>query len=235
MRTTVVTAIVHAHGARYYDPTIGRFMAVDPVSFTEKNLHSFNRYNYGNNNPYKYIDPNGEDNVAVVISSRSSTASDIGHYKGSYQLHTYTVYDVPGWVPTWVQPTAGRLFGEKVGQFEISWDARSPEVGNRGTVLGDSSKLAEVSLGSGKHLIRVTDIGESTADVLTQTIGGQDVVRDNVRLHWGGPYGSLGCGTVCNLSVGLSKDNTEQFLIRQMPALKKAGERTFIQLPSSGQ
>jgi RHS repeat-associated protein len=52
------TGLVYA-GARYYDPTIGRFLAVDPVAFTEKNVHSFNRYAYGNNNPYKYIDPDG--------------------------------------------------------------------------------------------------------------------------------------------------------------------------------
>jgi RHS repeat-associated protein len=46
-------------GARYYDPAIGRFMAVDPVGFAEQNLHSFNRYAYANNNPYKFVDPDG--------------------------------------------------------------------------------------------------------------------------------------------------------------------------------
>ncbi|MGY2224931.1 RHS repeat-associated core domain-containing protein [Pseudomonas gingeri] len=46
-------------GARYYDPVLGRFMGIDPVGFQEKNLHSFNRYTYANNNPYKYVDPDG--------------------------------------------------------------------------------------------------------------------------------------------------------------------------------
>ncbi|WP_434559389.1 RHS repeat-associated core domain-containing protein [Pseudomonas sp. R1-6] len=46
-------------GARYYDPVVGRFMGVDPVDFQTDNLHSFNRYAYTNNNPYKYVDPNG--------------------------------------------------------------------------------------------------------------------------------------------------------------------------------
>jgi RHS repeat-associated protein len=46
--------------ARYYDPTLGRFMAVDPASFSLENLHSFNRYAYANNNPYRFVDPNGE-------------------------------------------------------------------------------------------------------------------------------------------------------------------------------
>ena len=50
-------------GARYYDPVLGRFMGADSASFTETNPHSFNRYNYGNNNPYKYIDPDGRAGV----------------------------------------------------------------------------------------------------------------------------------------------------------------------------
>jgi RHS repeat-associated protein len=53
------TGLTYA-GARYYDPVIGRFMAIDPKGFGEGNLQSFNRYKYGNNNPYKYVDPNGE-------------------------------------------------------------------------------------------------------------------------------------------------------------------------------
>lgn len=47
-------------GARYYDPLLGRFMGVDPVAYQEENLHSFNRYAYTNNNPYKYVDPDGK-------------------------------------------------------------------------------------------------------------------------------------------------------------------------------
>ena len=52
-------------GARYYDPVVGRFMGVDAQGFDEKNLHSFNRYAYGNNNPYKYLDSDG--NAAFLI------------------------------------------------------------------------------------------------------------------------------------------------------------------------
>jgi len=47
-------------GARYYDPHLGRFMGVDPVGFVDSNPMSFNRYAYVNNNPYKYVDPDGE-------------------------------------------------------------------------------------------------------------------------------------------------------------------------------
>lgn len=52
------SGLVYA-GARYMDPVLGRFMAVDPVGFQTSNPLSFNRYAYGSNNPQKYVDPDG--------------------------------------------------------------------------------------------------------------------------------------------------------------------------------
>jgi len=45
--------------ARYYDPVVGRFAEMDQANVDPGKLFSFNRYAYGNNNPYKYIDPDG--------------------------------------------------------------------------------------------------------------------------------------------------------------------------------
>ncbi len=47
-------------GARYYMPTLGRFTGIDPKAFSPEQPHSLNRYAYGNNNPYKYVDPDGK-------------------------------------------------------------------------------------------------------------------------------------------------------------------------------
>jgi RHS repeat-associated protein len=46
-------------GARYYDPVLGRFLGVDPKEVHPGDVHSFNRYAYANNNPYKFVDPDG--------------------------------------------------------------------------------------------------------------------------------------------------------------------------------
>jgi hypothetical protein len=51
------------------------------VGFNESNLHSFNRYGYGNNNPYRYTDPDGKSAVlllldAVFIGTALIVASD---------------------------------------------------------------------------------------------------------------------------------------------------------------
>lgn len=53
--------------ARYYDPILGRFTGMDPVDYQENNLHSFNRYAYANNNPYKYVDPDGNHPLIYML------------------------------------------------------------------------------------------------------------------------------------------------------------------------
>jgi RHS repeat-associated protein len=44
---------------RYYDPQIGRFLSVDPVTASGGDMRHFNRYAYAYNNPYKFNDPDG--------------------------------------------------------------------------------------------------------------------------------------------------------------------------------
>ena len=45
---------------RYYDPGIGRFLSMDPVSADSASGGNFNRYWYANNNPYKFTDPDAK-------------------------------------------------------------------------------------------------------------------------------------------------------------------------------
>lgn len=50
---------------RYYDPSIGRFLSVDPVTADGNPGGNFNRYWYANNNPYKFTDPDGRQSKAA--------------------------------------------------------------------------------------------------------------------------------------------------------------------------
>ena len=53
-------------GARYYAPALGRFIGMDPKEVDPEDVHSFNRYAYANNNPFKYVDPDGRSPVLLI-------------------------------------------------------------------------------------------------------------------------------------------------------------------------
>ncbi len=59
---------------RYYDPVVGRFYSNDPVGFSADNPITFNRYAYGNNNPYKFVDPDGRESIGIMAMERDIIA-----------------------------------------------------------------------------------------------------------------------------------------------------------------
>ncbi len=76
------------YGARWYDPTLGRFMATDPVDWVELNaIHAFNRYGYANSNPIRFVDPDGRapqqwqtNRIAGLVQSATGLpAGDVQH------------------------------------------------------------------------------------------------------------------------------------------------------------
>ena len=68
-------------GARYMETKIGRFAIVDPARISEVDLinpQRLNRYSYGLNNPYKYMDTTGK------------WAEDVHSGIGNFKYGTYT-------------------------------------------------------------------------------------------------------------------------------------------------
>jgi RHS repeat-associated protein len=57
------------YGARYYDPTVGRFISRDPLTGKKESPQTLNRYAYCLNNPLRYIDPAGESIRDTVINT----------------------------------------------------------------------------------------------------------------------------------------------------------------------
>ena len=56
---------------RYYCPECGRFISTDPVGVDPTSGGNFNRYEYANDNPYRYTDPDGRQvgEVPVVVAA----------------------------------------------------------------------------------------------------------------------------------------------------------------------
>lgn len=77
--------------ARYYDPTVGRFMGADPVGFLDNESPTyFNRYAYAGNNPYRYVDPDGREirlqTHPVLLGGRHSKLVITPDLQGKYMF-----------------------------------------------------------------------------------------------------------------------------------------------------
>ncbi len=62
---------LYYYGARYYDPSIGRFISADPVDGDLSNPQSLNKYSYVMNNPLKYVDVTGNMAEYAMIAGLS--------------------------------------------------------------------------------------------------------------------------------------------------------------------
>jgi len=153
-------------GARHYDPVAGRFVSTDPVGFDEGNIHSFNRYAYANNNPYRYVDPDGRSPLLILatpprmaaappplLAGKPSEAQQIRNLEGfgsqsslpSMSLPSFGVGDalnfLLGGFPAVLQDRAsGLIFSESVKGESLG---ANPFAGKT------ASEIAELLLGRG--------------------------------------------------------------------------------------
>ena len=58
--------------SRYYDPQVGRFINADGIIGANQDLQGYNLFAYCSNNPVMYVDPNGNQKIAVIYDSRTS-------------------------------------------------------------------------------------------------------------------------------------------------------------------
>lgn len=56
---------LYYYRARYYDPVAGRFVSRDPIG----QVDSVNLYQYGKNNPVRYLDPTGLNSKPAISGS----------------------------------------------------------------------------------------------------------------------------------------------------------------------
>ncbi|WP_454708512.1 RHS repeat-associated core domain-containing protein [Delftia acidovorans] len=62
------TGLLYAR-ARYYDPASGQFISRDPVEGEARLPITWGAYQYGRYNPYRYVDPNGEQSTSTMIDN----------------------------------------------------------------------------------------------------------------------------------------------------------------------
>ncbi len=100
------------HGARYYSPSLKRWMSADPVT-THEAGSDINPYSYGYGNPTGYVDPDGREPitlatvlvVAVISTVVAATTSAVVQYAATGKVNW-------GW-----EGVAGAAFAGLCGSF----------------------------------------------------------------------------------------------------------------------
>jgi RHS repeat-associated protein len=154
-------------GARWYDPRIGRFLAIDPVGFDPQNPQSFNRYAYANNNPYRYVDPNGESPLDVgffvadtVSFGLALSSGNPGAIASSGADLTASAVGLASPVPGTGLPIKAARAADKVGDLARGVDHAAGFIPSR-IVIGKVNDIQSNKLRSGEQslLDRLPDQG----------------------------------------------------------------------------
>lgn len=116
---------------RYYDPQVGRFLSVDPVTAYSNPVGAFNRYWYASNNPYVFKDPDGRQQMQAVLETAHNLAADIATtdlVKAQYRKGTIGGADAIRTIQTFGAPDDG--FVQSV-RNDLRADAKSLENARR--------------------------------------------------------------------------------------------------------
>jgi RHS repeat-associated protein len=92
---------LYYYNARYYDPTVGRFISADTVGIKQNNPQTLNRYTYCFNNPLTFNDPTGQwpDFIgiykAVVNKVDQTVDSIITHAENAVGIDSISSMNTP--------------------------------------------------------------------------------------------------------------------------------------------
>ena len=163
--------------ARYYDPTIGRFLSIDPVGFKSSNAMLFNRYAYANNNPYKYIDPDGRQGERITFSHQNGPLNrqQAGRLNTNASHINNTISAFAGGVAAKVHPSlagVGLAIDGLLTEGQFSFSVGDTVVTTTTIEIGKVTDVGFVVVGTltvvtdeNGNIIRVVVRGEPDADI----------------------------------------------------------------------
>lgn len=129
---------LYDYNARYYDPTIARFINADTIVPDSQVPQSFNRYSYTVNNPLRYVDPTGHQNEPVLDGSNIPR---LAAYAG---LSLLILLNMP--VIREQMAEAGRAIGEAITDITFAGknSGQRPVIRNMGVDHRTLPKLKDV-------------------------------------------------------------------------------------------
>jgi RHS repeat-associated protein len=177
---------------RYYDPVAGRMLSIDPVITDANTGGSFNRYAYAQNNPYRYIDPDGR----YSDESNNQSCRDMVGNCSSYGSLTSNASNSESANKTSAQhvfTTMGSVLESGLSIYVLVFTIAVPEVAAAeriaaatavGTGLIETGMIYRAGSGSAANLTpRLQDVnGLSATNSLTSALPGKNQIIDTSKL-----------------------------------------------------
>jgi hypothetical protein len=191
-------------------PATARFLSVDPAPVSPTDGSNFNRYWYANNNPYKYVDPDGRfpgstefnwENRQLGITAPPRHPDDwlgpaIG---GALSVMLLTIPD-----------PSDLAIGAAIGRLGMGLNAGRGFAQATRYIEATTSGMRSTGGRSGRRTLEAEGRGgEDAANKLFDTLtGGRSAPRD------GGRLGSLGDDSRVQISSRTMKDGTRETSVR---------------------
>jgi len=206
--------------ARYYDPVIGRFYSNDPIGY--RDVHSFNRYAYSNNNPYKYFDPDGRRTIRFQFQLEGKLGSIVNGALGLQSTGGAVAVGGAVSFPTGDGAIfdAGLTFSGAATDVESTPTLPSLPGGSVGLIVGANDGSVSDLRGQSTTVKVNANIGKKASKKIVKTIGNalpkgkvKDFVNGPVQKAANAALGlvvsagvsSNGNGNVNGIEVGISK------------------------------
>ncbi len=177
---------IYYYGARYYDPELGRFWAVDPAAVSSPN---WSPYAYCADNPVKNVDPSGESvdefaggvvgGVWEAILANAKAISDMALGMANPALAAQSNLALGGAVAQLAQDPLGTV-GAVASQISSKWSSGDQ---GKGQIIGRALGEIGIAIAASKGMGALGKVGEASAaatDAATGVAKGQCVVYEGV-------------------------------------------------------